>query len=278
MVIYTFKLNSNKKVNMSIQVKQRMFDNISPITGKKLPILSQGTNPKTIKSDNLGEYLTGIDYLSPYKLSGKNLCSHATDGCINSCLNTAGRGKMSNVQKGRLRKSLLFLNNQQEYFKQLCADIRKHIIKCEKTGRKPAIRLNGTSDLPYENILYGENQSIFDIFPQVQFYDYTKNSRRLPSKQGYSQAIGLYRKFPSNYDLTFSYSENTTLENIQAILKKNINVAVVFRKTIPKTFRGFEVINGDNHDLRFLDKKGVILGLTAKGKAKKDTTGFVIDL
>ena len=256
---------------MSIQVKQRMFDNISPITGKKLPILSQGTNAKTIKSDKLGQYLTGIVYLSPYKLSGKNLCSHATNGCINSCLNTAGRGKMSNVQKGRLRKSLLFLNNQQEYFKQLCADIRKHIIKCEKTGRKPAIRLNGTSDLPYENILYGENQSIFDIFPQVQFYDYTKIPDRIT---------------PFNYALTYSHwgKWGTT----DKAMEQGQNVAMVFnvKKTeeLPKTFNGRSVVDGDKTDLRTPKNDGLnaIVGLRAKmsraniNKELDKTTSFVV--
>ena len=255
----------------------RIYDNRSRITGKKLPILSQGTNAKTNKSDKLGQYLTGIVYLSPYKKSGKNLCSHATLGCIFSCLDTAGRGQMSNVQKGRLRKSLLFLNNKQEYFNQLFLDISKLVNKCEKQGKKTAIRLNGTSDLPYENMLFGENNSIFDIFPDVQFYDYTKNIKRIPRNSGYSDTIGLYRKFPTNYHLTFSYSETTTDDKIKALISRETNVAVVFRNKLPKTWKGFEVINGDLHDLRFLDKRGVIVGISAKGKAKKDTTGFVVN-
>ena len=126
-------------------------------------------------------------------------------------------------------------------------------------------------------MLFGENNSIFDIFPDVQFYDYTKNIKRIPRNSGYSDTIGLYRKFPTNYHLTFSYSENTTDDKIKALISRETNVAVVFRNKLPKTWKGFEVINGDLHDLRFLDKRGVIVGISAKGKAKKDTTGFVVN-
>ncbi len=140
---------------------------------KRIPILSQGTNAKTIKSDKLGEYLTGIVYLSPHKLSGVNFCGNATDGCIFSCLNLAGMGIFSNVQQGRLRKSHLFINDKDLFFENLIKDIQKLINKCAKLGKLPAIRLNGTSDLPWENIKHN-GKTILEYFPQVQFYDYTK--------------------------------------------------------------------------------------------------------
>ena len=254
MVIYTFKLTLINKGNMSAIVKKQ----------KRIPILSQGTNAKTIKSDKLGEYLTGIVYLSPHKLSGVNFCGNATDGCIFSCLNLAGMGIFSNVQQGRLRKSHLFINDKDLFFENLIKDIQKLINKCAKLGKLAAIRLNGTSDLPWENIKHN-GKTILEYFPQVQFYDYTKNPNR-------------FKNLPNNYHLTFSHSENTTNQQAKTILENGNNIAVVFRKSLPKTFKGFKVINGDNHDLRFVDGSGFIVGLTAKGKAKKDTTGFVIDL
>ena len=232
---------------------------------KQLPILSEGTNAKTILSDLLGEYLTGIVYLSPHKLSGVNFCGFATNGCKKACLNTAGRGRMSNVQKGRLRKSLLFINNRAEFFEQLIKDIEKHVRKATKKGLKPAIRLNGTSDLPWENIKH-KGKTILEHFPNVQFYDYTKNPNRMK------------KTLPENYDLTYSFNEDTDpLFVMNEILPRHRNVAVVFRDKLPKTFLMHEVVNGDEHDLRFTDRKGVIVGLKAKGDAKKDKSGFVID-
>jgi len=235
----------------------------------KMAILARGTNPKTIKSDNLGQYLTGILYLSPGKLSGKNFCPYATLGCLKACLNLAGRGRMSNVQKGRLRKSLLFLNDRSAFFKELIKDIEKLIRDCEKQGKLPAVRLNGTSDLRWEKIKF-EGQTILERFPQVQFYDYTKNPNR-------------FKDLPANYHLTFSYNEDCTPADARKVLNNMGNVAVVFRNAIPKTFlqcspsTKYKVIDGDKHDLRFLDGAGVIVGLTAKGPAKKDTSGFVVD-
>ena len=249
-----FSLTLINKVNMSVIVKKQ----------KRITILSQGTNAKTIKSDKLGEYLTGIVYLSPHKLSGVNFCGFATDGCIFSCLNLAGMGIFSNVQQGRLRKSHLFINDKDLFFENLIKDIQKLVNKCAKLGKLPAIRLNGTSDLPWEKIKH-KGKTILEYFPQVQFYDYTKNPNR-------------FKSLPKNYHLTFSHSENTTIGQVKTLLENGNNVAVVFRKSLPKTFLKFNVINGDNHDLRFVDGSGVIVGLTAKGKAKKDTTGFVVDL
>jgi len=247
-----------------------------------MEILSRGTNAKTIKSDKLGQYLTGILYMSPGKLSGKNFCPYATPGCLAACLNTAGRGRMSNVQKGRMRKSLLFINNKNEFFTQLIKDIEKLIRDCDKQGKLPAVRLNGTSDIVWEKLKF-EGQTILERFPQVQFYDYTKNPRR-------------FKNLPANYHLTYSYNEKCTPGDARKVLDSGGNVAVVFRNAIPRTFLAtdpdlstwrimntpghelyYNVINGDSHDLRFLDGTGNIVGLTAKGEAKKDQSGFVVD-
>jgi hypothetical protein len=228
-------------------------------------LLSVGTNAKTIKSDKQGEYLTAILYLAPALTSGiVNVCPKATAGCKASCLFTAGRGVYHNVQAARVRKTLLFIQNRQEFLLQLVDDLTKFINKCNKLDVKPAVRLNGTSDIAWENISPPFSRlNVLELFPNIQFYDYTKIHKRL------------FNILPNNYHLTFSRSETNEVECKQALQLKT-NVAVVFKDKLPKKYWDVRVINGDLTDLRFLDAKSVIVGLKAKGRAKKDTTGFVI--
>ena len=237
-------------------------------------LLSIGSNPKINKSDKSGKgFKTAILHLSPHKLSGKNFCPNASPGCIDGCLNVAGHGRFDSVQNARLNKSHFFIKDRQGFMHQLILEIWAFVRHCRKRDLKPAIRLNGTSDIPFENIRFtkkeydfpcnGEN--IFQWFPMVQFYDYTKSKRRV-----------LKSDLPSNYHLTFSRSEITPYKDIFSILKNDKNIAVVFKDSIPERFMNHPVINRDNTDLRFLDPKGFIIGLSAKGKAKKDNTGFVI--
>lgn len=230
-----------------------------------MKLLSPGiSNAKTAKSEKQGKYSTAILYLSPAKSSGRQFCPSASAGCIATCLNTAGRGAMSNVQKGRMRRSQVFIDDRTLFIETIKADISAHVRRCKKLGKKPAVRLNGTSDLPWESL------GIPQAFPEVQFYDYTAVPNR-------ARAFGEnHPAWPKNYHLTFSRKENneaTTLE----MLKRGVSASVVFRKALPKTWKGFPVINGDKTDLRFTDKRGVVIGLTAKGKAKRDTSGFVVD-
>lgn len=224
-----------------------------------MKLLNVGNNAKTIKSDKKG-YITGILYLAPHKSGGKNVCSHASKGCIKSCLYTAGFGAYPFVQTGRINKTKLFFENREQFKEMLINDIRSLVNRAKKRKLIPLVRLNGTSDLPWETIF----PEIFTMFPDVQFYCYTKvYSRYVKFQNG---------DFPSNYHLTFSRSE-TNEDKVLEILKSGGNVSVVFHK-VPKTWNGFKVINGDNDDLIFL-KKGLV-GLKAKGRAKKDTTGFVV--
>lgn len=181
--------------------------------------------------------------------------------CKNACLVTAGRGKFSNVQEARQRKTELFLNNRNEFMSQLITDIQKFIRACQRKNKKPALRLNGTSDIQWENIKV-DGQNLFEMFPDVQFYDYTK----IPTRK-----VEQYQ----NYHLTWSYSEANE-KYAEYFNKVPYNKAVVFNGDLPKTFKGLEVIDGDIHDMRFLDKPNVVVGLRAKGEAKKDDTGFVI--
>lgn len=214
-------------------------------------------NQKTAKGEKLG-YLTAIMHLAPAKLSGKNVCPKASNGCEKACLNTAGRGIYNTTQKARIAKTLRYFNDTVQFEKDLESDILAVIRKAQRENKKVAIRINGTSDIPKLAIKFAQK------FPNVQFYDYTKIAKTFD------------KELPKNYHLTFSRSETNEIEALE-ILKRGFNVAVVFNK-LPKKYKGFEVVNGDDTDLRFLDKKGVIVGLKAKGKALKDTSGFVVSI
>lgn len=233
---------------------------------KRKPLLSTN-NAKTIKGEKLG-YMTYILYMSPFTANSKgiNVCSHASKGCADSCLVGSGFGGMyENVNKGRVAKTEYFLSSRVEFMFQLKSEIEKAIKKHEGKAIV-TFRLNGTSDLPYEKYkVFEGGKNIFEMFPDVQFYDYTKNYLRFD------------KVLPSNYHLTFSRSE-TNHEKAMELLKRGFNVAMVFDK-LPSTFEGFEVINADLDDLRFLDKKGVICGLkykkmTGKGGAEKNKVAF----
>jgi hypothetical protein len=226
--------------------------------------LAIGNNAKTIKSDKGGEYLTAILYLAPADtVEGINVCPMAVKaGCREACLYTAGRGAFTNVQQARIKKTEAFRDDPTAFVDQLKDDIREALRKASKLGVKLAVRLNGTSDIAWENQTGSDGQIIMEAFPNVQFYDYTK----LPN-----------RKVPGNYHLTVSYSEANEAYAAKA-LNTVRNVAVVFRSrdVIPATFKGRAVIDGDATDLRFLDASNVIVGLYAKGQAKRDNTGFVV--
>ena len=233
----------------------------------KLPTTLLGTaNTKTIKGEKLG-VLTGILYLSPAdSISPKlNICPYADiAGCKAGCLNTAGRGAFSNVQRARIRKTLMFLQHRVKFDALLVQDIRRLRSRAERQNMKLAIRLNGTSDIQWEKHEMGNNGTIIEMFPHVQFYDYTK----IPG-----------RTVPANYHLTFSYSGVAGFERVVAKQMRHnpdTNLAVVFSSDLPDNWLGRTVVNGDASDVRYQDPAGVIVGLTAKGKAKNDTSGFVV--
>jgi len=232
----------------------------------KYNLLSSGST-KIEKSNKLSDkYFSRIIYLAPDDLAdGKNtLCPYAKIAkCSEACLNTAGMGKFSNVQQSRIRKSLLFLNDRQEFMRQLVQDANKFLKECDRLGKKPALRLNGTSDIQWETIEVDGHKNIFEMYPQIQFYDYTK----IPTRK--------VEHIP-NYHLTWSYSQAND-KYATLFDKVSNNIAVVFRDVLPKVFKGLRVIDGDKHDMRFLDDTRVVVGLVAKGQGKKDTSGFVIN-
>ncbi len=229
----------------------------------KQNLLGINTNYKTIKNEKVG-VLTGIIYMAPYNLSGKNVCPAASKGCAAACLNTAGRGAMNVVQAARLKKTRRFFSNRNIFLSDLCDEIEDLKERAAKKGMKASVRLNGTSDLPYEKYKIKNGKNIMELFPDVQFYDYTKLDNRFTKGQ-----------LPANYHLTFSRAEDND-HKLKKVLK-HTSAAVVFAGKLPKTWRGYPVIDGDEHDARFTDAgPGVIIGLKAKGKARHDASGFVV--
>lgn len=237
---------------------------------KKPKTLLGTQNAKTIKGEYLG-YKTLILYLSPERQNsmGKNLCPKATKGCAEACLFTAGRGRFTNVYNARINKTEYFLRDRNSFMNDLVKEIEFSI---KKYGEESiCVRLNGTSDIPYENIPVDGYKNIFERFPSVQFYDYTKVFTRLT------------KQLPKNYHLTFSRAETKdNHNNVEKAIALGFNVSVVFavkdETQLPETYLGRKVINGDIHDLLFMHEKNIIVGLKAKGKGKKDKSGFVLQV
>jgi len=218
-------------------------------------------NPKIQKGTAKG-YLSFILHLAPARLSGKEVCPKRTAGCTAACLNTAGRGGMFKkgestnvIQQARVRKTKMFFDQRDEFMAALVADINKAVKMSAKLGLTPAIRLNGTSDLSWEKYEAAHGKNIFELFDYVQFYDYTK-------------VLGRKVKHLKNYHLTFSAADGNDADVAEALLQ-GMNVTVVYDKIPEGTY------SADEDDLRFLDGQVGIIGLKAKGRAKKDTTGFV---
>lgn len=252
-----------------------------------------GYNPKLKKGRARG-YHSAVLHLAPADLSGREVCHHRSRGCTLACLNTAGHGGikldaagLNDVQRARIARTTMYFDARQEFFYVLVDSIEAHIRAALKRGLIPVVRLNGTSDIDWENQSFVgrdgvEYANMFARFPDVQFYDYTKNPAR-----AMLSALGA---MPANYVLTFSRAE-TKANQMAAdnVLAAGGNVAVVFtickckracKHEIPDvgfTFNGHRVVNGDHDDLRFLDPAGVYVGLKGKGRAKQDTTGFVVD-
>jgi len=233
-------------------------------------------NAKTVKGEKVG-YTTYIMYLAPHTQNSKgiNLCPHASEGCAKACLFGSGSARFEKTQQGKINKTEYFLADRKAFLEQLVNEIAKIEKRHAKSKKKFAVRLNGTSDIRFEKLkINGKN--IFDTFPNVQFYDYTKNP------------IRMFMDMPKNYHLTFSMSEDNK-DICLDMLKAGKNVAMVFgikkSKPLPNEYMGFKVINGDETDLRFLDDDNVIVGLKYKmimtqgqgfNKEQIETNDFII--
>lgn len=231
-------------------------------------------NPKTEKSIEMG-FLTAILHLAPAGLSGFMVCLWATAGCIAGCLNLAGRGGIAStkdfnttnaIQKARIVRTILYKRYRAIFIQKLLKELLAFVRKCNRLGLKPCLRVNGTSDEFDLVEIVHELKRDHQELAELTLYDYTKN---------YEGALQMLDKV----DLTLSWHEKTDVKKALDLISKGLNFAVVFDtakgQPLPAKFNGVKVIDGDTHDLRFLDQKGVIVGLRAKGKARKDTSGFV---
>jgi hypothetical protein len=260
---------------------------------KQMKLLTIQADSKTVKGESKG-YLTAIMYLAPWKLSGYQVCPMAEiAGCVGDCLNTAGRGgmaradadtieidghvvKLNAIQKARIARTRFFFEDRAGFMAQLIKEISAARKKATKMGLTLVVRLNGTSDIRWESVSAYQQKAdrigyatIFDVFSDIQFYDYTKIANR-------------DIKHVPNYHLTFSVSARKEFYPFWLKAQENygrrMNYAVVFKgKTLPTGYAGYPVINGDESDLRFLDRKGVVVGLKAKGQAKKSNSGFAVE-
>lgn len=232
---------------------------IAFIKSKKL--LNIDNNAKTVKGQKYG-FMTAILYLAPSNQSGFNVCPQASKGCKRACLYSAGHGAYDSVKQGRINKTLWYIQERKTFLDKLRKEINAFIKKAKSKGLIPCIRLNGTSDISWENT------GLIDEFKSIQWYDYTKV---------YKRALKFVNgTLPKNYHITYSLNEDNKKQAFD-ILKKGGNISVVFRKSLPKKFMNYKVVNADINDLRFLDPINSIAGLVAKGKAKNDFSGFVLD-
>lgn len=248
-----------------------MKKNVNYSAPKKL--LTPGKNSAKLAKNEKFNWDSYILYLSPYTQNGHgiNICPKASKACIFGCLNTSGLGKFDNVQQARINKTNYLLSNRSEFISQLLKELEALQRKAAK-GTNICVRLNGTSDLDFPKLIQATaGIDIFTAFPNIIFYDYTKVLSRLTKYAN------------SRYHLTFSRSESNEHE-VQTALNMGVNVAKVYNK-IPNgevTLTDYtDVFNGDESDLRFLDPKrprGIYIGLKAKGRAKKDTSGFVVHI
>jgi hypothetical protein len=236
------------------------MNNLPFTKAKKL--LNIDNNYKTVKGQKYG-YKTAILYLAPSINSGFNVCPQASEGCKSACLYTSGHGRFDNVKQGRINKTRWYIQERESFLIQLTKEIKNFVNNCKKNNFIPCVRLNGTSDISWENM------GILQEFPTVQFYDYTKVFKRMK--------MYCNGQMPSNYHLTYSLNEDNK-ELAFEVLKMKGNISAVFRNYLPTKYEGYQVVNGDESDLRFLDKKNCIVGLIAKGDAKKDSSGFVLDV
>lgn len=229
---------------------------------------------KAEKAQKYG-FLNGIQYMAPASTSGWNLCPHSTESCRAACLGwfsgqaamVANESDLNSVRKSRIEKATRFMQDRKAYMRDVVKSVEQLIKKAHKAGMLPAIRLNGSTDISWEGVAVERDgvpyKNIMLAFPGVQFIDYTKNAKRL------------FRDLPENYHLTLSYT-GENLDECSKALQAGKNVAVIF-DALPESWAGYEVIDGDLHDLRHLDPKGVIVGLLPKGrKAKKDMSPFIV--
>ena len=218
--------------------------------------------------------MTYILYLAPASQSGYNVCPMSTEECRTACLTESGHNridvKKNNINKARIAKTKLFFEHREFFMTWLVTEIIKAEHMAKEKGYQFSVRINGTSDISLESFkYYGKN--ILEVFDNVPFYDYTKVAKRFDMLKKYD-----------NYDLTYSFSGHNMLQCLDLLSKGNGRVAMVFEgKVLPKTFMGYDVIDGDAYDMRYYDPQGVIVGLKFKKVRNKIDTAnnaFIIPM
>jgi hypothetical protein len=217
---------------------------------------------------------TYIIYLAPAKSSGYEVCPMRTDECTAACLNESGRNKIdihkNQINQARIKKTKLFFEDREFFMGWLIYEIGKEKEKAERSGLRFSVRLNGTSDLDPTTFKL-DNKNILEWFPDVSFYDYTKVSKRFRLLEKYS-----------NYDLTYSFSGYNMIDCVNLLREGKGRVAMVFEgKQLPTKWSGYDVIDGDAYDMRYLDEQNVIVGLKFKKVRNKiDTSNnkFIIPM
>lgn len=226
-------------------------------------------NPKIAKGLKSG-IMGFILHLAPADLSGNEVCPSRSPGCTSLCLNLTGHGRFDKIQAARIRRTRFFFEARESFLATLHEEVGRAVRFAEKRGFAVSFRLNGTSDIPFHRLAFGDHASIMHAFPGVQFYDYTKVAKRL-----------LRETLPANYHLTFSLTE-ANHNDARAVLAAGKNVAVVFRDkaTVARMIAAYPglVISGDEDDIRYNDPQGVVVALYLKGtKGRNDKSGFVYD-
>jgi len=233
---------------------------------------SVNSSSKLLKSQEISKQYTYAIYLAPANTSGYNVCSHSTKECRLGCLATSGRqaieifSGIDKIKNSRIKKTKLFYENQEYFMQWLIAEIEAGKRKADKDGFFFSVRLNATSDIDWQNVLVN-GKNIFEIFSDVNFYDYTKNVNKYIGK-------------PENYHLTYSYT-GRNWNQCKTLLQKGFNIAMVFnvKKEIelPLEYKGFKVINGDLTDYRIDDAKGIIIGLKWKRIANREAEQEILN-
>lgn len=229
-------------------------------------LFTKGSSNAKIKKSLGSGIETLILHLAPANMSGFEVCASRSEGCTMGCLNTAGYGRYDKVQQARIRRTIMWFKQRNEFKTQIVKELTTFVNRCKKIDALPSVRMNGTSDIVWERVW----PELFKLFPTIQFYDYTKHYKRCLAKS--------VDNLPPNYHLTFSRSEKNTTLCKYVLRSGRVNVATVFDgKDFPTSLWGYPTYPAENDDLRFLDPPGGHVGcLYAKGKAKHDKTGFVL--
>jgi len=262
----------NQIKNTTMQKEKMQFKSIADSKRRtKLSYIGNlNTSSKLIKNREVHNIYTYGVYLAPANISGYNACPYSTPECRMGCLNTSGRAGMELIAGKtmtadcRTKKTRLLFEQKRFFMDWLVAEIKYNKRKATKENADFAVRLNCTSDVNWNNIKI-DGKNIFEIFPDVNFYDYTKNSKK-------------FGDISKNYHLTLSYTGRNWLI-CKSILNKGFNVAIVFdtkkNKPLPAMYKGFKVVDGDISDYRPFDGKGVIIGLRWKKIGNKKANDIV---